>query len=121
MDPFVVPKTRSGSSFVEALSNKVQLEKVIGKNASLGKSITALVNFKVDPTISVLAQEVVFFDKLIRDIRDLDVNIFRIRHRCVQIEVLEINDAEPSSLERTLLSRSLTSSSKAVLVPTLPG
>jgi hypothetical protein len=95
--PFVAPKTLSGSSFVEALSNEVQLEKVIGKDASLGKSVTALANFKVDPAISVLAQEVVFLDQLIWDIRDLDVNIFRIRHRRVRIKVLEIDGAEPSS------------------------
>jgi hypothetical protein len=56
--PFVVPKTRSGSSFAEALSNEAQLEKVIGKDASLGKSVTALANFKVDPAVLVLAREV---------------------------------------------------------------
>jgi hypothetical protein len=95
--PFVVPKTQSESNFVEALSNEAQLEKDIDKYASLGKSETALANFKVNPAVLVLAQEVVFLDKLIWDIRDLDGNIFRIRHRRVQIEVLEIDGAEPSS------------------------
>jgi hypothetical protein len=95
--PFVAPKTRSGSSFVEALSNEVQSEKVIGKDASLGKSVTALANFKVDPAVLVSAQEVVFLDELVQDVRELDTNIFRIRHRSVQIEVLEIDGAEPSS------------------------
>jgi hypothetical protein len=73
---------------VEALSNKAQSEKVIGKDASLGKSITALENFKVDPAILVLAREIVFLDELVRDVRELDANIFGIRHRSVQIEVL---------------------------------
>ncbi len=95
--PLMVPKSRHGNSFVEALSNKAQLEKVIGKDASLGKSVTALLNFKVDPAISVLAQEIVFLDELVWDVRKLDANIFWIRHRSVQIEVLEINGAEPSS------------------------
>jgi hypothetical protein len=51
--PFVVPKSRRGSSFVEDLGIEAQSEKVIGKDASLGKSITALANFKVDPAVSV--------------------------------------------------------------------
>jgi hypothetical protein len=83
--------------FVEALSNKARSEKVIGKDASLGKSVTALANFKVDTAVLVLAREVVFLDELVRDVRELDANIFRIRHRSVQIEVLDINGAEPSS------------------------
>ncbi len=95
--PFVAPKSQRGSSFVEALSNEAQSEKVIGKDASLGKSITALANFKVDPAILVLAWEIVFIDELVRDVRELDANIFGIRHRSVQIEVLEIDGAEPRS------------------------
>ncbi len=87
-----------GSSLVEAFSNEAQFEKVIGKDASLGKSVTALANFKVDPAISVSAQEIVFLDELIRDVRELDADIFGITHRSVQIEVLEIDGAEPSSL-----------------------
>jgi hypothetical protein len=53
--PFMAPKTQSGSSFVEALSSEAQSEKVIGKDASLGKSVTALANFKVDPAVLVSA------------------------------------------------------------------
>jgi hypothetical protein len=47
----------------------------------LGKSVTALANFKVDPAVSVSAQEIVFLDELVQDVRELDVNIFWIRHR----------------------------------------
>jgi hypothetical protein len=95
--PFMAPRSRRGSSIVEALSKEVRLEKVIGKDASLGKSITALANFKLDPAVSILAQEIVFLDELVWDVRELDVNIFWIRHRSVQIEVIEIDGAEPSS------------------------
>jgi len=95
--PFVAPKSWHESSFVEALSNKARSEKVVGKDASLGKSVTALADFKVDPAVSILAREIVFLGELVRDVRELDANIFGIRHRSVQIEVLEINGAEPSS------------------------
>jgi hypothetical protein len=63
----------------------------------LGKSITALANVKVDPAVLVLAREIVFSDEPIQDVRELDANIFWIRHRSVQIVVLEIDGAEPSS------------------------
>jgi hypothetical protein len=81
--PFVASKFWRGSSFVEALSNEVQSEKVIGKDASLGKSVTALANFNVDPAILVLAREIVLLDELIWDVGELDANIFGMRHRCV--------------------------------------
>ncbi len=61
------------------------------------KSVTALANFKVDPAVSISAREIVFLDEFVQDIRELDVNIFWIRHRSVQIEVFKINGAEPSS------------------------
>ncbi len=85
------------AAFLEAFSNEARLEKVIGKDASLGKSITALANFKLDPAISILAREIVFLDELVRDVKELDADIFWIRHRSVQIEVFENNGAEPSS------------------------
>ncbi len=94
--PLMAPKSWRGSSLVEALSNKVQSEKVIGKDASLGKSVTALANSKVDPAVLVLAQEIVFLDELVRDVRELDANIFWIRHRSIKMEVLEIDGAKPS-------------------------
>ena len=50
----------------------------------MGKSITALANFKVDPAISISAQEIVFLDEFVQDIREFDANIFWIRHRSVQ-------------------------------------
>ncbi len=42
-------------------------------------------------------RDCIFLDELARDVRELDANIFRIKHRNVQIEVLEINGAELSS------------------------
>ncbi len=47
--------------------------------------------------LGLLAQEIVFLDELLWDIRELDANIFGIRHRSGKIEVLEINCAELSS------------------------
>ena len=70
--PFVEPETRRGSSFIEALSNEAGSKKVIGKDAGLGKSITALANFKIDPAVSVATNKVVFIDEFFRDVGKLD-------------------------------------------------
>jgi hypothetical protein len=93
--PLVAPEARSGSSFIETLGNKTSLKKIIGKDASLGKTITTLMNFEVDPAIAVPTSEVVFLDEFLRDVRELDAHIFGIGHRSIKVEVLQVNGAEP--------------------------
>jgi hypothetical protein len=95
--PFEAPETRYGSSFIKALSNKAGSKKVIGKDAGLGKSVTALANFKIDSAVLVATNKVVFIDEFFRDVGELDVYIFRIGHGRVQIEVFEVNGAEAST------------------------
>ncbi len=48
--PFVAPEAWSGFGLVIFFSKKAGLEEVVGKNAGLGKAITALANLKVDCT-----------------------------------------------------------------------
>ncbi len=64
----------------------------------MGKAITALANFKVDPAIAVPTWKVVFLDEFFWDIGELNANIFGIWHWSVEIEVLYVDDAEPCSL-----------------------
>lgn len=96
--PLVAPEARSGSSFVEAFGNKTSTKKVIGQDASLGEAITTLTNFEVDPAIAVPPNEIVFFDEFIRDIGELDANIFGIGHRSIEVEVLQVDGTEPCAL-----------------------
>ncbi len=96
--PFVAPETRCGRSFVEAFSNKAGSKEIISKDTSLGKTVAALANFKVDPAIAVPTNEVVFLDEFFWDVGGLDANVFWFWHRGVQIEVLEVNGAEPCTL-----------------------
>ncbi len=96
--PFVAPETWYGSSFVEAFGNKAGSKEIISKDTSLGKTVAALANFKVDPAIAVSTKEVVFLDEFVGDVGELDANIFWFWHRSVQIEVLEVNGAEPCIL-----------------------
>ncbi len=60
--PFVAPETRSGSRFVVTFSLEVGAKEILGQDACLGKTITSLANFKVDPTITILTGEVVFMN-----------------------------------------------------------
>ena len=47
----MAPEARSGSSFIETLGNKTSLKKIIGKDASLGKTIHPLTNLDVYPIV----------------------------------------------------------------------
>ncbi len=93
----MTPEARGGSCFLEPLGHEPSPKKIIGKDASLGKTITALTNFEVYPTIAVPTSEVVFLDEFIWDVGELDAHIFGIWHRSVKVEVLEINGAKPSA------------------------
>jgi hypothetical protein len=58
--PFVAPETRGGFRFVVAFSKKGRLEEIVGQDAGLGKDITALANFEVDPIAAVSIRKLVF-------------------------------------------------------------
>ncbi len=64
----------------------------------MGKAVTALANFKVDPAIAVPTWKVVFLDEFFWDIGELNANVFGIWHWSVKIEVFYVNGAEPCSL-----------------------
>ncbi len=87
--PFVAPETRSGSRFVVTFGLKAGAEEIVGQDACLGKTITSLANFKVDPTITILTSEIVFYNELSRYVRDLDADVFRVGHGSVEVEVLQ--------------------------------
>ena len=65
---FVAPEAQRGGSFIESFSKEAGMKKIIGKDTSLGKPITALPNFKIDPAFVVTATEVVFREEVIRDV-----------------------------------------------------
>ncbi len=98
--PFVALETRSGSRFVVAFGFKAGAKKIVGQDTCLGKTITSLANFKVDPTITILTSEIVFFNELRRNVRDLDAEVFWVGHWGVEVEVLQVNRAKPCPFPR---------------------
>jgi hypothetical protein len=92
--PFVVPEAWGGFGFVISFSKKARLKKIIGENASLGKAIIALANFKVDPTVTIATVKFVLFNEFCQNVCYFNVDIFKVRHWSIEVEILEVNGAE---------------------------
>jgi hypothetical protein len=98
--PFVAPESRGGSRFVVAFGFEASAKQIVGQDTSLGKTITSLANFKVDPTIPILTGEILFFNELRRNVQDLDADVFRVRHGSVEVEFFQVNRAKPCPFSR---------------------
>ena len=55
----------------------------------MGETITPLVDFKVDPPITIPTGEIVFFNEFLQ-----------VGHGCVEVEVLDVNQAEGCTFPR---------------------
>jgi hypothetical protein len=98
--PFVAPEARGGFSFIIALCKKAGSEEIVGQNAGLGKAIAAAADFKVDPTAAVSTRKLVFLNDFCWDVCDFDVDILRIGHWGIEVEVLEVDGAESRAFAR---------------------
>jgi hypothetical protein len=98
--PPMVPEAWGGFGFVISFSKMVRLEEIIGKNAGLGKAITAMVNFEVNPTITLATLEFVLLNEFHWNVYNFDVDIFRVRHWSVEVKVLEVDGAETCTWAR---------------------
>jgi hypothetical protein len=98
--PFVAPEAWGGGNLVISLSKKGRLEEIVGKNASLGKAITALTNLKVDPPITIATLKVVFLKEFHRNVNNFNADIFGVWYWSIEIDVLEVDGSEPSALAR---------------------
>jgi hypothetical protein len=98
--PFVAPEAWGEVGLVISLSKKVGSEEIIGKNAGLGKAITALENLKVDPPITITTLKIVFFNEFRQNISNFNADVFRVWHWSIEVEVLEVDGAEPCAWAR---------------------
>jgi hypothetical protein len=92
--PFVVPEAWGGFGLVISFSKKARLEEIVGKNAGLGQAITALASVEVDPTITIATLKFVFLNEFCRNVCVFSADIFRVRHRSIEVEILEVDGAE---------------------------
>jgi hypothetical protein len=98
--PSVVPEAWGGVGLVISLSKKAGLEEIVGKNAGLGQAITALVNLKVYPPIMIATLKIVFFNEFFRNVSNFNLDVFGVWHWSIEVEVLEVNGAEPCTWAR---------------------
>jgi hypothetical protein len=94
--PFVAPEAWLIISF----SKKAGLEEMVGKNASLGKAITALANLEVDPPITITTLKVVILNKFSCNVSNFNAGIFGVWHWSIKVEVLEVDGAETCTWAR---------------------
>jgi hypothetical protein len=92
--PFVAPEAWDGFGLVISFCKKAGLEKIVGKNASLGQAITALANLEVDAPVTVATLKVVLLNEFHWNVSIINADIFRVRHRSIEVEVLEVDGAE---------------------------
>jgi hypothetical protein len=92
--PFVVPEAWGGFGLVISSGKMAGLEEILGKNAGLGWAITVLANLKVDPPVTIASLEVVILNKFGRNVNNFNADMFRIRHRSIEVEVLEVDGTE---------------------------
>ncbi len=92
--PFVAPEARGGFSFVISLSKQAGSEEIVGKNASLGKAITALAKFEVNPAVMVKTFKFVFLNEFCQNVCNINADIFRVRHWGIKVEVFEVDGPE---------------------------
>ena len=52
-------------------------EEIFGEDAQLGESVDITVDFEVDPTISDIVKKILFVNKFLSNVGELDANIFR--------------------------------------------
>ncbi len=95
--PFVAPEAWDGFSLVISFSKKAGLEEIVGKDASLWKAITALVNLQVDPLITVATLKVVLLNEFHQDV---NADVFEVWHWSIKIEILEVDGVETCSWAR---------------------
>ncbi len=98
--PFVAPEARRGGSFVVAFSHQVGSKEIIGKDARLGQTITPLADFEVNPPITIPTGKIVFLDKFLWYVSNFYPDVFWVRHRCIEVEALEVDRSEACSFPR---------------------
>ncbi len=76
------------------------MEEIVGKNAGLGKAITALANFEVDPIVMIATLKFVLHNEFFRNVCHFNADIFRARHWSIEVEILEVDGAETCAWAR---------------------
>ncbi len=98
--PFVTPEAWGGFGLVISLGKKAGLEEIVGKNAGLGKAITALASLEVDQFVTIVTLKVVLLNEFRRNVSNFNADVFGVWYLSIEVEVLEVDVAETCARAR---------------------
>ena len=74
----MAPQTKGEGDLVLSVLEKVRFQEVIGKAAGLRETIDAIMDFEIHPAIVDIFVEVIPVDEILRDVGELDFDVFGI-------------------------------------------
>ncbi len=87
-------KARCDFDLLVAVLVELLFGEILHEDACLWKTIHALLYFDIDCAIIVSQVfEVVGFDKIRREVADFHPHVFQLVNGCVEVEILQIDDA----------------------------
>ncbi len=94
---FMGPETRRKGALAVALRIETLHEWFLGKEACLWKLVHSARDFDIDVAVDVyLSNKTVVFNKVRREVAELESHVFIAQHRSVEVEILDVNCHELS-------------------------
>jgi hypothetical protein len=88
--PLVTPETWSGGVMIVASGVQTLFEETVSEDSGLGQAINAATNFEKNPAVVCEGEKIIFVDELVRNIGELNVDVFGMIERSCEIEVFDI-------------------------------
>ena len=85
--PVVTPKAQGGGTLVVTMFSEAFFKEIVGYNTRQGKSVDTMVDLEIYPDISDGGKDIIFINKVLRDVLELDTEIFRAVERGLEKEV----------------------------------
>ena len=95
--PLVTPETWSGGGMIVASGVQTLFEETVSEDSGLGQTINAATNFEINPAVVCECEKIIFVDELVRNIGELNADVFGNIERSCEVEVFDIVTNEFSS------------------------
>ena len=88
--PLVSPETWSGGGMIVASGVQTLFEETVSEDSGLGQAINAATNFEINPAVVSEGEQIIFVNELVRNIGELDADVFGMIERSCEIEGFDI-------------------------------
>ena len=92
--PLVTPETWSGGGMIVTSGVQTLFEETVSEDSGLGQAVNAATNFEINPAVVCEGEKIIFVDELIRNIGELNADVFGMIERSCEIEVFDIETSE---------------------------